>query len=473
MIVEKSIRVKDILLWDENSRLPDNLFGKNQQEIIDTFLKDKKRFELTSLADEIVADFDLPQLEKLVLIKKNGKYVASEGNRRLVAYKCLANPKLANEYASDFTQLANSIEINENFELQCVITDNFEQANRYLERKHLRGNNEKSWGQYERDNHSARVKRSGGSADKNRIRRANIGKLVEETNLPDAMKRSVLGQGYVTNFYRIIDSSPGYKYFGFNADNDGELSINNRGELLNKLKVFVYELLTIKKPIEGISWSRAFNKSSEIEAYLQGLNTNRVAEIDKEIEKSKILTIFGEEEIRIEKSGKTIYASSKKQEYPQLIRPTKKRLKLGEKSKKIDEVYEELKKIFVKDCPTAVSVLVRVLLEVTVSRYLEVHGEHFDGNNNLIVPGQNSKTELKQKVDYIAANYAVSTAKVKGAISALNVDLYTQNLNQIVHNIGYFADEVSIRKFWKNIEMVFEFLVEGIIEKENDQNKNS
>ena len=107
-------------------------------------------------------------------------------------------------------------------------------------------------------------------------------------------------------------------------------------------------------------------------------------------------------------------------------------------------------------------------------RYLESKGEKFDGNSNLIVTsGGSNKTQLKEKINYVSATYAANNANVKGVISALNAQLYTQNLNQVVHNTGYFADESSIRKFWKNIEVVFNFLIEGIIEaEENDKNKN-
>ena len=50
MLVEKKIAIKDLLLWDENSRLTDDLFGKNQQEIIDTLLGNEKKFLIKSLA---------------------------------------------------------------------------------------------------------------------------------------------------------------------------------------------------------------------------------------------------------------------------------------------------------------------------------------------------------------------------------------------------------------------------------------
>lgn len=474
VIDETDLRVTDILLWDENSRLTDNLFGKNEQDIINTFLANERKFQVLKLAEEIVAEFELPQLEQIVVYQKDDEQVVCEGNRRVAVYKCLINPSLAGDHRASFEALKIKTGITADFSLHCIITDDFEKANKYIERKHLRNNNEKGWGQVERDRHSVRGKKDGMSSEKARVKRAAIAGLVDKLALPDEMKRDVLGEGKVTNFYRIVDSTPGSDYFGYTAEQDGNLNIKDESKLLAKLKAFAFELLT-SKPTSGESWSRAYNKTQEKADYLASLDasTLRLNKIDQQIEDSKSQNLLGEEEINIKPQGRTVYTSLKPKEYPTLIKPTLKRPNLSSKSDKISEVHAELKKVIVKDCPTAVSVLVRVLLEVTVFRFLEVNGERFDGENNLIVAGEGSKTQLKQKIDYISAKYAATNSKVKGAISVLNADLYTKNLNQVAHNIGYFADEVNIRRFWKNIETIFEFMIEGIIEKENDSNKNT
>ena len=467
----KKVKVLDLLLWDENSRLPDKLSGRDQFSIRQALLSDEKRFEVKSFAKEIVKDFDLPQLEKIVVIDEDEGLIAYEGNRRVLAYQCLIKPELAGEYQNDFRKLATSIDISDDFELECVITKDFHQANRYIERKHLNNNNEKSWGQYERDNHSVRVKRFGGNADKERIKRANIGKLVEETELPEEMKRKILGPGYVTNFYRIVDSSPGYNYFGFTVDDVGDLDYKNKDDLLLKLKVFIYELLT-KKPASGQSWSRAYNSNQEKEEYLSQLDLSDSKAIDQTIEDSKTKNLLGEEELTLkDPKGKSLFTRSKEKEYPTLVKLTSKRLLIGDKSKKIDEIYKELQHVIVKDCPHAVSVLLRTLAEITIKRFLEVHGEQFTKEGALIVKEGKPRSELKQKIVYIAETYA--GGDIKASMLALNEDLFTQSLNQVVHNIGYFATEKQVRDFWKNLNGVFEFLVEGIIEKENDTNKNT
>lgn len=475
MLTENKIQIRDLLLWDENSRLTDDLFGKSQQELIDTFLSNEKKFSIKNLASEITNDADLIQLERLVVISKDGKHVVYEGNRRLVAYKCIADPSLAGNFSAFFEGLNVDKHITTTTTLDCIVTDSIDTANRYIERKHLKNNNEKSWGQVERDRHGVRTKKRGDANYRQRVKRAAIADLVDKIDLPYQMKKDALGEGRVTNFYRIVDSTPGAAFFGYDVLDDGTLDIRNEDLLLKKLKVFVYDLLT-NKPSSGESWSRAYNTIEKQQKYLSTLDFDdtRIENINKELEDSRATNLLGEEEIEITQKGKTIYSNSQQKVYPTLIKPTAKRLKLGKQSEKINEIHKELQRVIVKDCPTATSMLVRTLLEVTVHRYLESRGERFDGNNNLIVAGNGSnKVQLREKINYISATYATNNANVRGVISALNSQLYTQNLNQVVHNIGYFADENSIRKFWKNIEVVFNFLIQGIIEaEENDKNTN-
>ena len=64
---------------------------------------------------------------------------------------------------------------------------------------------------------------------------------------------------------------------------NGTLDISDEDLLLKKLKVFVYDLLT-NKPASGESWSRAYNKTEEKQAYLETLDFDdtRIDNIDKE-----------------------------------------------------------------------------------------------------------------------------------------------------------------------------------------------
>lgn len=77
---KNNISIKNLSLWDENARFPDKYFNKTEKELIEFVFK--KDFKLAELAEEVVSEFDLPQLEKLVVYELNGKNIVLEGNRR-------------------------------------------------------------------------------------------------------------------------------------------------------------------------------------------------------------------------------------------------------------------------------------------------------------------------------------------------------------------------------------------------------
>ena len=94
--IKNNISIKKLSLWDENARFPDKYFNKTEKELIEYFIS-KKDFKLIEFAEEVVSEFDLPQLEKLVIYELNGKNIVLEGNRRLAVYKLLDDPDLASD----------------------------------------------------------------------------------------------------------------------------------------------------------------------------------------------------------------------------------------------------------------------------------------------------------------------------------------------------------------------------------------
>ena len=176
--ISRSIAMKDLSLWDENARFPDEYFNKSESELIDYFLSSEKSYKIKILADAIVRDFDLPQLEKLIVYDDYNNLIVLEGNRRLTVYKLLNNPELTKNTGLKkyFINLKSKISIDEHFTIDCLVTDNKEQGLRYVERKHLNGNYEVNWGDAERAHHNARK----GIAKKHELVKIGIVKIVRK-----------------------------------------------------------------------------------------------------------------------------------------------------------------------------------------------------------------------------------------------------------------------------------------------------
>jgi len=288
---QTKLKIKDLRLWDENARFSDRYFNQPEKELSKYFLS-KKNFKVFKLAEEIVKDFDLPQLEKLVVYRSGDANIVLEGNRRLTAYKLLANPNLIenNELKKKFSELGNQIKITANFELECIVTDNLEQGYRYIERKHLNNNNEVGWGDNERAHHKKRR----GKAGEKEILKVEITKIIHGLDFPNILQEKVLGPGYVTTFWRLMEQSPAYKVFKFSFDKQKQLQIGDK-DFGNKLKVIIWDVLENGK-YNGKLFSRLNVK--EIEDYLKSISEDdysRVSNKIEEKEKQKVLNLFGEE----------------------------------------------------------------------------------------------------------------------------------------------------------------------------------
>ncbi|MCX6705440.1 MAG: hypothetical protein NT162_03865, partial [Candidatus Woesebacteria bacterium] len=154
---KKEISIRDLTLWDENARFSDKYFRKDENELIDYFCSNG-RFKILELANDIVEDFDIPQVERLVVYENMEGNITLEGNRRLAVYKLLCNPDLASnsEIQKAFVELRSKILISDDFKLECLSTKSIDSGYHLVERKHTKSNNEVNWGDNERAHHNSR-----------------------------------------------------------------------------------------------------------------------------------------------------------------------------------------------------------------------------------------------------------------------------------------------------------------------------
>lgn len=475
----KKIAIRDLILWDENSRVPDYLLGGNQEELIQILLK---KYDLESFANEIIKDFDLPQLEKIVVWKNKNKYVVLEGNRRLAIYKCLINPDFVKDDSlrKKFEALKNRISINDKLQLEAVITSNKKEGMRYIERKHYHGNNEKKWEQYERDHHIKRtrdVSKDGISAkERESIFRANLGEKVKLVGLPDEMKHKILGKGFATTFYRVIGSTQARKKLKYERL-DYDLFIENQKEFLSLLEVIVYNILH-KETLDGRKKlnSRTLNEDSEIKEYLDSISTNDAKEVDRLIEM---------EQKRMLKIRKL---SKKSPEYKQEMETRKKTLlekdwitdtiyKTYPKQNRIKAILKELKRLKPHDQTNVCAICLRVLLELSTYSYLKDRG-HIKKiikkeKDKIQEKNKKSKTkqylpkywspDFKQMLLYMVEEGIIDDPKDQSAIKTYidknSKQPFLKELNNFIHSISYVPSPTDVSDIWRKFgKLLFEIV---------------
>lgn len=460
-----NISIKNLLLWDENARFPDKYFNKSEKELVDYFIS-KKDFKIKEFAEAIVKDFDLPQIEKIVVYKLGNKSIVLEGNRRLTAYKLLSNPNLTDDVKLKdvFKRLKSQITITNNLALECLITENKEEGLRYIDRKHANGNYEVGWGDTERAHYNARR----GNAKKKELFKIALTKLIKNLDIPEEMKEQVLGYGYVTNFYRIIDSNPAWELFGFEMEENGNLKIKDK-DFNEKLKVIILNVLKKKDLNDNTIDSRSLNKNSEKEQYLKSIKSDDFEKVEKEIEKSKTKNIFGEESINITKNDSK--RSNPKSTIRNYLIPKTCILIINET--KINNVYCELKNNLLLDdsknaVPNAAGVLFRVFLEIGIDYFWEKEGNTFKSDTKLA-------GKITMVADYMEKNKIADKKQLKN-IRTVATDknnlLAIENFHSYVHSYKSQPSSSDLKLKWDNLQEFFEILWDYLNQKKLSKTKN-
>ncbi len=458
MIREDRIAIRDLSLWDENARFPDKYYSKSEQELIKYFLE-KPHFKIRELASKIARDYQYPLLDKLIVLDLNNKLIVLDGNRRLTVYKLLVEPALtqSQKLQDTFSILGSEINISGDFKLDCLVTDNKRQGFHYIDRRHLENNNEVGWGETERAHYQKRR----GRAQKNELFRIEISKIVNKLEIPSDMKTQVLGPGFVSTFFRILDSKAAWKSFGFMIDDNGELHYSDSC-FLETLEVIIVGVLKRKDQKGNKLDSRSLNKDIDKQKYLDSISKEDFQEVKKEIDQSKEKNLFGEEQTVLAKMAPK--KSLPKSTVRSHLIPRQCVFQIHEN--KINNIYHELKEDLLIDgspqsVPNAVGVLFRVFLEICIDHFLEREGL------------MTSKTDkIKMKIDrtvMIFRDRNIANEKQLKAIinvgTSTNSILSIDNFHEWVHSSRIQPTPSDLRTNWDNLQEFFEKLWEYLNKK--------
>lgn len=452
-IKTKNISIADLILWDENARFPDKYFNTEEAELIGYFLS-KSDFKIKPFVESVVKDFDLPQLEKLVVWNNNGQHVVLEGNRRLTAYKLLSNPELANDTSLKkfLNEQKSKLKIGDNFHLECLVTDDKEDGFRYIDRKHANGNNEVNWQEPERTNYKVRR----GSKNQGEILKTEINKVVRQLDLPEEMKEQILGSGKVTTFYRVITSTPAKEKYGLALDEQNKLKIENPA-FNEELKVIAHNVIAGKDFNGNDIDSRSLNKTDKIEDYINSIKTTDTKKVDEDIKKNTSEDLFGEKSVQVNFNGKK-KVLPKSSDRKHLIPPSC-RLTINER--KINNIYRELRDDLLLDdtpnaVPNAVGVLFRVFLEISIDCLWEKEGFSFSKETKLAGKITKCCDHLEKK--------KIAMGKQLHNIRKVATDqhhlLNIQHFHDYVHSYKTQPSPTDLKHKWDNLQEFFEIIWE-------------
>ncbi len=462
-ISQESLPINSLQLWDENARFPDSYFNASERDLIGHFLSDKN-FKILPFMKEVIKDFDLPILEKLVVWRDGDINIVLEGNRRVTCYKLLSRPQLASSFSDklykSILELSQEISINDSFKIPCVVSTDKNTCFRYIDRKHANNNNEVPWLEPERVNYSNRRK---GTAKDTELLKIAITNYVREMDIPSEIKNLVLGKGYVSTFFRLLASTAAREIYGLSIDKEGGLSFKDPS-FPQKLKVVIYEVVK-KESFSGQKVdSRELSKKEDIKKYLSSVKKENAEKVDKEISNNLNTDIFGGQSFNQSKStrsGNKIKVLPKSTSRKHLI-PNNCRIRIG--ITKINNIYRELKDDLLIDdsnssVPNAVGVLFRVFLEVCLDYYAKINGHTFKQSDgiNVKVPWV-VKSLCSKGYDQRTFNNINKVGSAKKENSYLSID----NFHEYVHSTTTQPSSSELKLKWDNLQPFFELLWDDI-----------
>ncbi len=428
----KKIKLSDIALYDENPRF-DKAFS--DAEAVQKMVQAQGE-KLVNLAEHII-DHGFNPTDIPIVFKKGKKYVVREGNRRFVSLMIVENPNfifsnepLKNKFLLLKSQKGHLVPDR----AMCAVFKDPHKADEWIRLKHAtntEGVGTERWN----------------SQQANRFAKGNIEDLPIELQAIEILKKNkktskatldLIPTLKATNLRRLL-SDPYVRNKVGVKNEDNKLSlINAKNHSLENLEAVVHKISERGFVVNDIY------KSGDRKKFIDSVKLAKI-----KLPKALIST-------KPEKTEKRAKASSS---YTSLIDPNKNQP--SNVGTKIPKVYEELQKISVDIAPHASAFLLRVLFEISVKKYLKKKKVPLDKFDcvNVVINGKPVKYDsLKEKINYIA-NTFVKDNDLKRSISLLNKNSFTTTLNQFVHNDLYQATPSSVRDFWTNAEVFFEFLI--------------
>jgi hypothetical protein len=392
-------------------------------------------------------------MDRLIVMPAPGnakRFVVLEGNRRVTALKMLAEPALA-EAVLLSAQMKNLRKWSSAYRARgeietapCVVFDTREEADPWIVRRH-RGDQGGAgvvrWGATESARFDAR--RSG-----NRSPELQVLDFVSDRGRGlDATTREKLHNVSITNLKRLIRDKQVRDALGITLGADGQVFRRfPENEVLKGLVRVVRDLANDKVKVADIY------TAGDRKTYLAGFKASERAAPAKALPAEQ--SLIGGGTVDATPAGDALAAGSRTPRPRQTLIPGA--CACAVNGAKLRNIYGELRRLRLEDYPNAISVLLRVFLELSVDDVIE--------KAKLMTEEQASNSKLRHKLtkvaDHLASQQALTGKQAKAAKKvATDQHLIGGNVttfHEYVHNKEFSASPTDLRTAWDNLQPLFE-----------------
>lgn len=430
----KSIKVANLLVNSENSRFEEA--AENQRETILTMIEDQKE-KLFNLAKDIL-DAGLNPSDLPIVIPEEtipNRYIVLEGNRRVIAIKILLEPALIpekNKLFKRFKKLSLNIHQTRFDEIYCVVFENEDDADRWIELKHT-GENEgvgtAAWDGAQKERFRQR-------RGKTSISLQVIEFVKKKGNYDEEVKKKIDSLP-ITNLKRLIADPDVRKELGINYK-QGKLETNlPEDEVFKGLQKVVLDVADQKINVNDI------RKKEDRANYIKTFENDELPNM------SVLNKTWTLDSIKENKTKSILKRSKPVSTMRKYLIPSTCIMQIPDNRN--NSIYKELRKLIVDDFPNSVAILSRVFLELSVDYYID----NYKPSN--ITINDHLKDKIKKVINELKTAGVLNNKEAQALLSTIASpdELFsTPTLNAYVHNRNIQPKASDLKITWDNMELL-------------------
>lgn len=465
---QKELSVPNLLLDPLNPRIPEPDPSLSQRQLITELVQHDKVYELA----RNIADNGYFPVEALIIIEKSGDRYVVEGNRRLAALKLLLSPELApSESQHRFEVLSERASSGLIKKLRVMVAPSRRSAAHIIMAKHTAPQVE-SWKPIMRAKFYKGLVGAGLSVDDiseqygviasevtDALRMHTMYQIACALDLPEEVAKKVRNprEFPMTTVDRLYVTPKVSQFLGIRFDENKQPVGKVAPEEFKKgYSRIVSDIALGKKD------SRHLNTTEDIEEYLKLFGAD-APDLGKKgrFTAASLLKGAGKSRVRLLKRQTSDKTKTTRRKSKALIPRT---LKCNLDSQRINDIFDELRKLDVQKFPNAVAILLRTLLEMSVEHYLDKSGKMkplLDKQRTKHSRPKGWSPTLKQMLQYILSEGTkielnpLAHKSVKKLISDKGSMFSVDSLDFFVHNKFYCPTEEKLRGFWIQLEELF------------------
>ena len=461
-----------------NPRIPGSGTELTQRDVVKDLIENEK---ILDLAKSIVESGYFPT-EALITVEEEKKKYVVEGNRRLAALKLLISPEYAHspQWERRFRALSNRISTAAIKKVKVIQAPSREAAAPIIMSRHTQKTVE-SWSPLMQAKFYRNLVEGGLAVDEiaeqYRIQPSRIAEALQRCmmysvacslDLPEDVMKKVQNPRIfpMSSLDRIYETKKACEFLGIEFDENRNLIGNiDIDEFKKGYSKVVADLA------EGNVDSRKLNTIKEMDRYLKsfGEHTPNLSKagsftaetLVKSITKTATSTHTGAAKRKTKPKSVPQYA---------LIPPA---CECDVNNQRINDVFNELRKLRVAQSPNAVGLMFRCLLEMSL-------GYHLDRTGHLIKMTDKARKTCEKKRQNLPADWHPTLREMLNYVTLEDSKIITNGnllkalrklihqdhnllsidtLNLFVHNQHFYPNEEILRSFWSQLQGLFEIIL--------------